>query len=113
MMLGNRAGLQPWGRDRMAQIWYSKAQEQIDKGNKEKAIMYTDWALNTSRKFIEAINLREKLTNKKMEEAVAELHRGFVRRRAQDRRREHSRHRQFGSLSGAGATPDVPATHAK
>jgi Flp pilus assembly secretin CpaC len=79
MMLGNRAGLQPWSRDRIAQLWYAKAQDQMDKGNKDKALMYTDWALNTQPEFIEAIKMREALTNKKMEEASQSAIHGFVR----------------------------------
>jgi type IV pilus assembly protein PilQ len=68
MMLGNRAGLQPWGRDRIAQLWYGKAQEAYEQNCPDKALMYIDWALNTNPRFIEAIKFREKLTSKKMEE---------------------------------------------
>jgi hypothetical protein len=68
MMLGNRAGLQPWGRDRIAQLWYGKAQEAWEQGCSDKALMYIDWALNTNPRFIEAIKFREKLTNKRIEE---------------------------------------------
>ncbi|HSV16076.1 MAG TPA: secretin and TonB N-terminal domain-containing protein [Tepidisphaeraceae bacterium] len=70
MMLGSRAGLQPWGRDRIAKLWYAKAQEEMEKGDKEKALMYVDWALNTNSRFIEAIRLREQITNRKMDEAI-------------------------------------------
>jgi len=69
MMLGNRAGMMPWGRDRIAQLWYAKAQEEVSAGNKEKALMYLDWSLNTNPRLIEAIRLRDQLTNKKMDEA--------------------------------------------
>jgi type IV pilus assembly protein PilQ len=69
MMLGNRAGLQPWGRDRIAQLWYGKAQESAEHGDTEKAKMYTDWALNTNPRFVEAIRMREQLTNRKVSEA--------------------------------------------
>ena len=68
MQLGNRAGLQPWGRDRIAHMWYAKAQEEVAKGDTEKALMYIDWTLNTSPRMLEAIKLREELTNKKMDE---------------------------------------------
>jgi hypothetical protein len=78
-MLGNRAGLQPWGRDRIAQIWYAKAQEQLEAGNKEKALMYADWALNSNPRFIEAIKLREKVSNKRVEEADESAIHSFVR----------------------------------
>ncbi len=79
LMLGNRAGLQPWGRDRIAQLWYSKARDQFEKGNKDKALMYVDWALNTQPRFIEALKFREELTNKKVEEATQSSLNGFVR----------------------------------
>ena len=41
--------------------------------------MYTDWALNTNPRFIEAINLREQLTNQRVEEATEASVSGFVR----------------------------------
>jgi type IV pilus assembly protein PilQ len=69
MMMGNRAGLQPWGRDRIAQLWYAKAQDEVAAGNKEKALMYLDWSLNTNPKLVEAIRLREQLTHRKLDEA--------------------------------------------
>jgi len=69
MMLGNRAELQPWGRDRIAHLWYNKAQEEVQKGDKEKALMYLDWSLNTNGRLLESIKLREQLTNTKMDEA--------------------------------------------
>jgi type IV pilus assembly protein PilQ len=78
-MLGNRAELQPWGRDRIAQLWYSKARDQLEKGDKDKALMYVDWALNTQPRFIEALKLREDLTNKKIEEASQSDLKPFVR----------------------------------
>ncbi|HUO08478.1 MAG TPA: secretin and TonB N-terminal domain-containing protein [Phycisphaerae bacterium] len=79
MMLGARSGLQPWGRDRIAQFWYSRARDSADKGDKEKATMYTDWALNTNPRFIEAIKLREQLTNQRVEEAAEGSIPNFVR----------------------------------
>ena len=79
MMLGNRSGLQPWGRDRIAQLWYSQARDHADKGEKDKALMYCDWALNTNPRFIEAIKLREELTNKRVEHATGSSISGFVR----------------------------------
>jgi len=68
MQLGNRAGLQPWGRDRIAHMWYALAEEEMAKGDTEKAFMYNDWALNTNPRLLEALKLREELTQKKMDE---------------------------------------------
>lgn len=79
MMLGNRAGLQPWGRSRLAQTWYAKAQEALEKNDREKALMYTDWALNSNPRFIEAIKLREELTSKKVQEADFASSHDYVR----------------------------------
>jgi type IV pilus assembly protein PilQ len=79
MMLGNRAGLQPWGRDRIAQLWFSKAQEELDKGHKKTALMFNDWALNTNPRFIEAIKLREQITAKRVREADESSNASFVR----------------------------------
>jgi type IV pilus assembly protein PilQ len=68
MMLGNRAGLQPWGRDRLAHMWYAKAEEESAAGNTGRAVMFCDWALNSNPRLLEAIKLREQLTNEKMDE---------------------------------------------
>ena len=77
MQLGNRADLQPWGRDRIAHIWYVSAQEEFQAGNKDKALMYTDWSLNTNPRLLESIKLRELITSRKMDEmkgsSVSEL----------------------------------------
>jgi type IV pilus assembly protein PilQ len=78
-MLGNRAGLQPWGRDRIAQLWYGKAQEAYENGCPDKALMYIDWALNTNARFIEAIKLRERITNKRMQEPDSSAVSSYVR----------------------------------
>jgi type IV pilus assembly protein PilQ len=71
MMMGNRAGLQPWGRDRIAQLWLSKAEDAATANNSEKALMYADWALNTNPRLLEAMRLRERLSGKKLEEATS------------------------------------------
>jgi type IV pilus assembly protein PilQ len=77
IQLGNRADLQPWGRDRIAHIWYVKAEEEFQAGNKDKALMYTDWSLNTNPRLLESIKLREQITSRKMDEmkgsSVSEL----------------------------------------
>lgn len=79
MMLGNRAGLQPWGRERLATTWFNKALEAKARGNREKAIMYTDWALNTNPRFLEAIRLREELTHQRLEEVDQSTISTFIR----------------------------------
>jgi type IV pilus secretin PilQ/predicted competence protein len=79
MMLGNRAGLQPWGRDRIAQLWYGKAQEAADAGCRDKALMFIEWSLNTNPRFVEALKLREKLTAQKMQEPDSSAVSRYVR----------------------------------
>jgi type IV pilus assembly protein PilQ len=86
MMLGNRAGLQPWGRDRIAHMWFAKAQEEAGAGNTGRAVMFCDWALNTNPRLLEAIKLREQLTNEKMDEkaggSVGDLVKNVLRKDA-------------------------------
>jgi type IV pilus assembly protein PilQ len=79
MMLGNRAGLQPWGRDRIAQLWFGKAQEALDAGCRDKALMYIEWSLNTNPRFVEALKLREKITGQKMLEPDSSAASHYVR----------------------------------
>jgi type IV pilus secretin PilQ/predicted competence protein len=79
MMLGNRAGLQPWGRDRIAQLWYGKAQEAADAGCRDKALMFIEWSLNTNPRFVEALKFREKLTAQKMQEPDSSAVSRYVR----------------------------------
>ena len=79
MMLGNRAGLQPWGRDRIAQLWYGKAQEAMEAGCRDKALMFIEWSLNTNPRFVEALKLREKLTGQKMLEPDSSAASHYVR----------------------------------
>jgi len=66
MQMGNRAGLMPTGRNRIANMWYIKAVEAKDAGAIEKAAMYADWAINCSPQFIEALKLRQELTGIKL-----------------------------------------------
>ena len=79
MQLGNRAGMLPWGRDRIAQMWYTKAMEAKEAGNSEKAAMFADWAVNANPKFVEALQMREELTGKRMNEATTSSIHNFVR----------------------------------
>jgi type II secretory pathway component GspD/PulD (secretin) len=103
MVMGNRAGLQPWGRERIAQLWYGKAQDSLDAGDTEKAKMYTDWALNSNPRFIEAIRMREKLTGQRVAEADGSAIKDFVK--------EHLKEKpDTGSSYFPNPKPVVPAT---
>lgn len=77
--LGTRQGMMPWGRDRVAQTWYRKATEAHERGDNEKAIMYTDWAINTNPNLLEANKLREELTGKRFREVDDSVTNDFVR----------------------------------
>jgi len=79
MMLGNRKGLQPWGRDRLAQCWFQAAQSAMEKGKRDQALMFSDWALNSNPLLIEAIKLREQLTTTRLHEADQSAIHDFVR----------------------------------
>lgn len=78
--LGTRQGMMPWGRDRVAQTWYRKAAEAHERGDNEKAIMYTDWAINTNPNLMEANKLREELTGKRFREVDDTITGDFVRK---------------------------------
>ncbi len=79
MMLGSRADLQPWSEDRLAQIWYADARRALRHGHRAKALMYTNWSLNTEPTFLGAIRLREKLTHETIQRSDTSSMRGFVR----------------------------------
>ncbi len=78
MMLGNRKGLQPWGRDRIAQCWFDHAQTALQEGDKAKAAMFSDWALNINPRMLEAIKMREKITNTRMHEGDSSSIHSFI-----------------------------------
>ncbi len=80
--VGNRKGMMPLGRERMAQVYYEKAVRELarDNPNRGRARYYLNAALNLSPRFIEAIELREKLTGRVVVEADSSTIRSFVRR---------------------------------
>lgn len=64
MRVGMRKGLMPWGRERLAEAWYEKAQDELRKPkvDRQKALWYLNSATNLNPKFSEAIELKSKVT---------------------------------------------------
>jgi type IV pilus assembly protein PilQ len=64
LRVGMRRGLMPFGRERLAESWYEKAQEELrkEKPDRARAMWYLNSATNMNPKFAEAIDLRTKVT---------------------------------------------------
>lgn len=64
LRVGMRKGLMPWGRERLAEAWYEKAQSELRKDNpdRQKALWYLNSATNLNPKFAEAIELKSKVS---------------------------------------------------
>lgn len=64
MRVGMRKGLMPWGRERLAEAWYDKAQEELRKEtpDRQRALWYLNSATNLNPIFAEAISLKAKVT---------------------------------------------------
>lgn len=61
--VGQRKGLRWWGRSRMAQTHMRWAKRALSVGNLAKALWNVDMVLSLSPRMIEAIHLKERLTN--------------------------------------------------
>lgn len=64
LRVGMRKGLMPWGRERLAEAWFEKAQSELRKDNpdRQKALWYLNSATNLNPKFSEAIELKSRVT---------------------------------------------------
>jgi hypothetical protein len=64
LRVGMRKGLMPWGRERLAESWYERAQSELRKENpdRQKALWYLNSATNLNPKFSEAIELKSRVT---------------------------------------------------
>jgi type IV pilus assembly protein PilQ len=64
LRVGMRKGLMPWGRERLAEAWYDKAQDEMrkDQPDRQRALWYLNSATNLNPKFAEAIDLKAKVT---------------------------------------------------
>jgi len=64
LRMGQRKGLPCWSSDRLAQWYLRRAKDFLRAGDREKAMWNLDMALSLRRSFIEAIRLKEDLTNR-------------------------------------------------
>ena len=86
MRVGQRKGMMAFGRERMAQLNYERAVRSLDgdKPNRGRALFFLNAALGLDPTFIEAVELKERVTGKVVVEADQSSVRGFVRRAAVD-----------------------------
>lgn len=86
LRVGTRKGMMPWGRERMAQSYYEKAVAELakDKPNRGRARFHLNAALHLNPSFIEAIELKERLTRQVVVEADGSTIRSFLRRAVRD-----------------------------
>jgi type IV pilus assembly protein PilQ len=81
LRVGVRRGMMPFGRERLAESCYESAVKELNKpdGKTSTALWYLDSATNLNPKFIEAIDLKEKLTGKVIRSVNNCTFRSFVR----------------------------------
>lgn len=82
LRVGVRKGMMPWGRERLAEASYEKALAELSgpTPNNQKALWHLDCATNLNPKFIEAIELKQRVTGKEVTTVDNSGVRGFVRR---------------------------------
>ena len=82
LRVGIRKGMMPTGRERMAQCYYEKAVRELAAASpdRRRALYYLDSATNLNPGFIEAIELKERVTGRVVVEADQSSIRSFVRR---------------------------------
>jgi len=79
--VGVRRGMMPWGRERLAESAYENAVKEMakPKPNKRLALWHLDCATNLNPKFLEAIDLKEKVSGKVVTSVDNSSIRSFVR----------------------------------
>ena len=60
--VGQRKGLRWWGRSRLASTYMNRADQAYRQGDRAKAMWHVDLALSMAPRLIEAIRLKEELT---------------------------------------------------
>ncbi|HVT88416.1 MAG TPA: secretin N-terminal domain-containing protein [Tepidisphaeraceae bacterium] len=80
LRVGVRKGMMIWGRERLAEMNYEIASEEMNKRNpdRKRAIWHLDAATNLNPKFLEAIKLKQDLTGKELTDADNSSIRAFV-----------------------------------
>jgi type IV pilus assembly protein PilQ len=81
LRVGVRKGMMPWGRERLAESAYDKALAELNKPNpnNQKALWHLDCATNLNPTFIEAIELKQKVTGREVTTVDNSSIRSFVR----------------------------------
>ena len=82
MRVGVRKGMMWFGRERLAETAYEKAVDEMAKRHPDVnlALWHLNCAINLNPTFIEAIDLKEKITGKQVRDVDNSTIRGFVRR---------------------------------
>jgi hypothetical protein len=82
LRVGVRQGMMFWGRERLADMYYESAVAEMDKPHPDRksALWNLDAATNLNPKFLEAIKMKEDLTDKEVTAADNSSIRSFVRR---------------------------------
>ena len=84
LRVGRRKGMMPTGRERMSQNYYERAVRELAKPDADprRAEFFLNAATNLNPSFIEAIELKQRVTGRAITEADGSTIRGFVRRAA-------------------------------
>jgi len=82
LRVGNRRGMQFFGRERLAEANYDKAVREMNKKNpsRSKAIWYLDAAISLNPTFLEAIKMKESLSGKEVTTVDNSNARTFLKR---------------------------------
>jgi type IV pilus assembly protein PilQ len=82
LRVGNRKGLMPWGRERLAQGWYESARKEMNKEHPNRAMAKfdLDCATNLVPTFGDAIGLKEEISGHAVADSDGSAIRQFVRR---------------------------------
>jgi type IV pilus assembly protein PilQ len=80
LRIGTRKGMMPFGRQRLAESAYENAVAELAKpdANLDLALWYLESAINLNPQFVEALELRAKVSGKRVTEANNSLIRDFI-----------------------------------
>lgn len=81
LRVGLRQGMMPWGRDRLAEMAYTKARDEtkLKYCDRERAMWYLDCATSLNPSFLEALQLKEQVSGKQIIESDGSSIRHFIR----------------------------------
>lgn len=80
LRIGTRKGMMPFGRQRLSETAYENAVAELAKPNpnRDLALWYLDSAINLNPQFVEAIELKAKLSGQRVTDSDSSLIRDFV-----------------------------------